>query len=100
MAVDTNVDGLLEKNRQLAEQKKEVLRLEADTSAQEAKAASAGSRSLQDLQKTQQLILATKQPILDIDPAAAGRSRDAATGDPAVDGRGNAPGPGAADAGD
>ena len=63
--VDTNVDGLLEKNRQLAEQKKEVLRLEADTSGQEAKAR-LRAQELADLQKTQQLILATKQPILEI----------------------------------
>ena len=65
VAVDTNVDGLLEKNRQLAEQKKEVLRLEADTSAQEAKQRYR-QQELADLQKTQQLILATKQPILEM----------------------------------
>ena len=65
VGVNTDVSGLLEQNRQLAETKKEILRLDQDVSAQEARQRF-NKAQLEDLHRTKQIILETKQPILDI----------------------------------
>ena len=65
LAVSTSVDAELQKNREIAEQRKEVHRLEADTSAQEAKKRLRDAE-LASLQKAQQLMVTLKQPVLEI----------------------------------
>ena len=63
--VDTDVSAEMSQLNQLTEQRKEIARLDADTTAQEARAR-LSQKELETLRATHKLILATKQPILNI----------------------------------